>query len=147
MDCLLSITTVAMQILFSLGACGKSSCCCFLILAKSEQVVGCVCFAVCLACVPTFCLVFSILSCNRFLNIYTWILDVISYEWLYFLLIFFNYSRDLDNFCWLFVDFCVFGITQILNLQTHGGSSLCDRELKDLVKIPPQDSFRHFSCH
>ena len=35
-----------------------------------EQVVGCVCFAVYLAYVPTFCLLFSIFSCNRFLNIY-----------------------------------------------------------------------------
>ena len=70
LDCLSSRAAVAVQILFSLGACGESSCWCFLILAKSEQVVRCVCFAVCLAYVPTFCLLFSILYCNRFLNKY-----------------------------------------------------------------------------
>ena len=53
LDCLSSRAAVAVQILFSLGACGESSCWCFLILAKSEQVVRCVCFAVCLAYVPT----------------------------------------------------------------------------------------------
>ena len=53
LDCLSSRAAVAVQILFSLGVCGESSCWCFLILAKSEQVVRCVCFAVCLAYVPT----------------------------------------------------------------------------------------------
>ena len=62
LDSLSSRAAVAVQILFSLGVCGESSCWCFLILAKSEQVVRCVCFAVCLAYVPTFCLLLSILS-------------------------------------------------------------------------------------
>ena len=53
LDSLSSRAAVAVQILFSLGVCGESSCWCFLILAKSEQVVRCVCFAVCLAYVPT----------------------------------------------------------------------------------------------
>ena len=45
----------------------------FLILSKSEPVVGCTCYAVCHAYAPTFCLLFSIFSCNRLLNIYTYI--------------------------------------------------------------------------
>ena len=68
LDCLLSRAAVAVQILFSLGACGER-CSYFLILEKSEQVVGCVCFAVCFVYVFTFCLLFSIFSCNRFLKI------------------------------------------------------------------------------
>ena len=88
MDCQSSRPAVAVQILFSLGACGESSCWCFLILAKLEQVVGCVCFAVCLVYVPTFCLMFSILSYNRFLNIYIY---------LYILYTYFNTSNHVQN--------------------------------------------------
>ena len=40
-----------------------------LILAKSDQVVGCVCFPVCLVYDLTLFLLFSIFSCNRFLDI------------------------------------------------------------------------------
>ena len=56
LDSLSSRAAVAVQILFSLGVCGESSCWCFLILAKSEQVVRWTGSSMCLfRCVSCLC--------------------------------------------------------------------------------------------